>query len=194
MSGMAVTSTMMPLGTRAPDFALPDVISGRTVSLADFDDRGALLVMFLCRHCPYVKHVRSPIASLAREHVDSDLGIVAISANDPEAYPEDAPEGLASDAVEAGYVFPYLFDETQEVAKAYTAACTPDFFLFDRERQLVYRGQFDSSRPSNGVPVTGEDLRAAINALLAGEPVPGDQHPSIGCGIKWRPGNEPDFG
>jgi peroxiredoxin len=194
MSGMAVTSTMMPLGTRAPDFALPDVTSGRTVSLADFDDRGALLVMFLCRHCPYVKHVRSAIASLAREHVDSDLGIVAISANDPEAYPEDAPEGLAADAVEAGYVFPYLFDETQEVAKAYTAACTPDFFLFDRERILVYRGQFDSSRPSNGVPVTGGDLRAAIDALLAGEPVPEDQHPSIGCGIKWRPGNEPDFG
>ena len=193
MSGMAVTSTMMPLGTRAPDFALPDVTSGRTVSLADFDDRGALLVMFLCRHCPYVKHVRSAIASLAREHVDSDLGIVAISANDPEAYPEDAPEGLAADAIEAGYVFPYLFDETQEVAKAYTAACTPDFFLFDRERILVYRGQFDSSRPSNGVPVTGKDLRAAINAVLSGRPVSEDQRASIGCSIKWHAGNEPAY-
>lgn len=193
MSGMAVTSTMMPLGTRAPDFALPDVTSGRTVSLADFDDRGALLVMFLCRHCPYVKHVRSAIASLAREHVDSDLGIVAISANDPEAYPEDAPEGLAADAVEAGYVFPYLFDESQEVAKAYTAACTPDFFLFDADRALVYRGQLDDSRPSNGLPVTGKDLRAAINAVLSGRPVSEDQRASIGCSIKWHAGNEPAY-
>jgi len=191
---MAVTSTMLPLGTKAPDFALADVASGRTVTLQDFGDRQALLVMFICRHCPYVAHVRPAIAAFAREHDESGLGIVAISANDPIAYPEDAPEGLAAEVVEAGYTFPYLFDETQEVAKAYTAACTPDFFLFDRDRRLVYRGQFDSSRPRNGVPVTGEDLRAAIDAVLAGRPVSEDQRPSVGCSIKWRPGNEPDFG
>jgi peroxiredoxin len=191
---MAATSTMLPLGTRAPDFSLADVVSGRTVTLHDFGDVKALLVMFICRHCPYVAHVRPAIASLAREHVGSDLGIVAISANDPVAYPEDAPEGLAAEAVEAGYPFPYLFDETQDVAKAYTAACTPDFFLFDHDRTLVYRGQFDSSRPRNGIPVTGEDLRTAIGAALEGRPVPPEQHPSVGCSIKWRPGNEPDFG
>jgi peroxiredoxin len=190
---MAATSTMLPLGTTAPDFAIADVVSGRTVSLQDFDDQDALLVMFICRHCPYVAHVRPAIAGLAREHVGSGLGIVAISANDPDAYPEDAPGGLATEAVEAGYTFPYLFDETQEVAKAYTAACTPDFFLFDRERRLAYRGQFDSSRPRNAVPVTGEDLRAAIDAVLEGREVSGDQRPSVGCGIKWRPGNEPDL-
>jgi peroxiredoxin len=191
---MAVTSTMLPLGTEAPDFSLADVVSGRTVTLHDFGDAEALLVMFICRHCPYVAHVRPAIATLAREHVGSGLGIVAISANDPAAYPEDAPEGLTAEAVEAGYTFPYLFDETQDVAKAYTAACTPDFFLFDRSRRLVYRGQFDSSRPRNGVPVTGEDLRAAIDAVLEGRPVPQEQHPSVGCSIKWRPGNEPDSG
>jgi peroxiredoxin len=191
MAGMAVTSTMMPLGTRAPDFSLPDVVSGRTVTLRDFDDRIGLLVMFICRHCPYVAHVRPALAALAREHIDSGLGIVAISANDPDTYPEDAPGGLAAEAVEAGYTFPYLFDETQGVAKAYTAVCTPDFFLFDRERRLAYRGQFDSSRPRNDVPVTGEDLRAAIDAVLDGREVSDDQRPSVGCGIKWRPGNEP---
>jgi len=194
MAGMAVTSAMLPLGTEAPDFSLTDVISGRLVSLRDFDDRRGLLVMFICRHCPYVAHVRPAIAELAREHIDSELGIVAISPNDPDTYPEDAPGGLAAEAVEAGYTFPYLFDETQDVAKQYTAACTPDFFLFDRSRHLVYRGQFDSSRPRNGVPVTGEDLRAAIDAMLEGRPVSEDQHPSVGCSIKWRPGNEPDFG
>ena len=188
---MAVTSTMLPLGTEAPAFSLPDVVSGRTVTLRDFDDRIGLLVMFICRHCPYVAHVRPALAALAREHIDSGLGIVAISANDPDTYPEDAPGGLAAEAVEAGYTFPYLFDETQEVAKAYTAVCTPDFFLFDRERRLAYRGQFDSSRPRNDVPVTGEDLRAAIDAMLEGREVSGDQRPSVGCGIKWRPGNEP---
>jgi peroxiredoxin len=191
MAGMAATSTMLPLGTEAPDFSLADVVSGRTVTLADFEDRDGLLVMFICRHCPYVAHVRPAIAALAREHVDSGLGIVAISANDPETYPEDAPGGLAAEAVEAGYTFPYLFDETQEVAKMYTAACTPDFFLFDRDRRLVYRGQFDSSRPRNDVPVTGEDLRGAIDAMLEGRPVSSEQRPSIGCSIKWRPGNEP---
>jgi peroxiredoxin len=194
MAAMAVTSTMMPLGTEAPDFSLTDVVSGRTVTLHDFEDRNGLLVMFICRHCPYVTHVRPAIAALAREHIDSGLGIVAISANDPDAYPEDAPGGLAAEAVEAGYTFPYLFDETQQVAKAYTAACTPDFFLFNRDRRLVYRGQFDSSRPRNGVPVTGEDLRGAIDAMLEGRPVSSEQRPSVGCSIKWRPGNEPDFG
>jgi peroxiredoxin len=191
MVGMAATSTMLPLGTEAPEFKLADVVSGRTVTLDDFEDRSALLVMFICRHCPYVTHVRPALAELGREHAASGLGIVAISANDPAAYPEDAPESLAAEAVEAGYVFPYLFDETQEVAKAYTAACTPDFFLFDRDRRLVYRGQMDSSRPGNGIPVTGEDLRGAIDAVLDGRPVPEDQGPSVGCSIKWRPGNEP---
>ena len=190
---MAVTSTMMPLGTEAPEFSLPDVVSGRTVTLGDFDDRIGLLVMFICRHCPYVTHIRPALAALAREHIDSGLGIVAISANDPNTYPEDAPGALAAEAVEAGYTFPYLFDETQEVAKAYTAVCTPDFFLFDRERRLAYRGQFDSSRPRNDVPVTGQDLRAAIDSVLDGREVSGDQRPSVGCGIKWRPGNEPDL-
>ena len=191
---MAATSTMLPLGTEAPDFSLADVVSGRTVSLHDLDGERPLLVMFICRHCPYVAHVRPAISELARDHIGSGLGIVAISANDPATYPEDAPEGLAAEAVEAGYTFPYLFDETQEVAKAYTAACTPDFFLFDRDRRLVYRGQFDPSRPGNGVPVTGEDLRAAVDAVLEGRPIPQDQRPSMGCSIKWRPGNEPDFG
>jgi peroxiredoxin len=190
---MTATSTMLPLGTTAPDFALADVVSGRTVTLQDFGDQKALLVMFICRHCPYVAHVRPALAGLAREHVGSGLGIVAISANDPATYPEDAPEGLAAEVVEAGYTFPYLFDETQEVAKAYTAACTPDFFLFDQDRRLAYRGQFDSSRPRNGVPVTGEDLRAAIDAVMQDRPVSEYQRPSVGCGIKWRPGNEPDL-
>jgi peroxiredoxin len=189
---MAETSTMLPLGTIAPDFALTDVASGRTVTLQDFEDQKALLVMFICRHCPYVAHVRPAIATLAREHVGPGLGIVAISANDPAAHPEDAPEGLAAEVVEAGYTFPYLFDETQEVAKAYTAACTPDFFLFDGDRRLAYRGQFDASRPGNGVPVTGEDLRAAIDAVLQDRPVSEEQRPSVGCSIKWRPGNAPD--
>lgn len=191
---MAATSTMLPLGTTAPEFALADVVSGRTVTLQDFGDQKALLVMFICRHCPYVAHVRPALAELAREHVGSGLGIVAISANDPATYPEDAPEGLAAEVVEAGYTFPYLFDETQEVAKAHMAACTPDFFLFDKDRRLAYRGQFDSSRPGNGVPVTGEDLRAAIDAVLEERPVSEDQRPSVGCSIKWRPGNEPNSG
>jgi peroxiredoxin len=184
---------MLALGTEAPDFALPDVTTDRAVRRSDFDGRKALLVMFICRHCPYVRHVRKGLAELGRDYLDRDVGIVAISANDPAAYPEDAPESLAEEAREAGYTFPYLFDETQEVAKAYTAACTPDFFLFDPDRRLAYRGQFDSSRPRNGVPVTGEDLRAAVDALLADRPVPQDQRPSVGCTIKWRPGNEPGY-
>lgn len=183
---LAGTSTMIDLGTVAPDFALPDVTTGRTVRRLDLDDRKALLVMFICRHCPYVRHVRQGLASLGRDYLDRDVGIVAISANDPETYPEDAPASLAEEAREAGYTFPYLFDETQEVARAYSAACTPDFFLFDADRRLAYRGQFDSSRPGSGVPVTGEDIRQALDAVLADRPVSEDQRPSVGCTIKWR--------
>jgi peroxiredoxin len=190
---MAVTSTMLELGTKAPDFALPDVSTGATVRLADFDGRKGLLVLFLCRHCPYVKHVQDGIAQLARDYENADLAIVAIGANDPMAYPEDAPDGLAEQAREVGFTFPYLFDELQDVAKAYTAACTPDPFLFDADRRLVYRGQLDGSRPGNGVPVTLSDIRAAIDAVLAGRPVHADQRPSVGCSIKWRPGAEPDY-
>lgn len=190
---MAVPSTMLALGTEAPEFELPEVVTGRTVSIRDFDGKPALLVMFICRHCPYVRHVREELARLGRDFADSDLAIVAISPNDPAEYPEDAPESLAEEAREAGYAFPYLFDETQEVAKAYTAACTPDFFLFDQDRVLVYRGQLDDSRPSNGLPVTGKDLRAAIDAVLTGGPVAKDQRASIGCGIKWRAGNDPAY-
>ncbi|HSJ49812.1 MAG TPA: thioredoxin family protein [Actinomycetota bacterium] len=188
---MAATSTMPELGRRAPDFALSDVTTGRTLTLGDFEGTRALLVMFICRHCPYVKHVRSGLVQLARDYAHADLAIVAISSNDPETYPEDAPESLAEEAREAGYPFPYLFDESQEVARAYGAACTPDFFLHDAERRLVYRGQLDDSRPGNGIPVTGRDLRAAIDAALSGAPVPEDQRASVGCSIKWRPGNEP---
>jgi peroxiredoxin len=183
---VAGTSTMVDLGTEAPDFSLPDVTTGRTVRRSDFDDRKALLVMFICRHCPYVRHVRQGLAQLGQDYRDREVGIVAISPNDPVAYPEDAPESLAEEAREAGYTFPYLFDESQDVARAYTAACTPDFFLFDADRKLVYRGQFDPSRPGNGIPVTGQDLRAALDAVLSDSPVPQDQRPSVGCTIKWR--------
>jgi peroxiredoxin len=191
---MAVPSTMLELGTKAPGFELPDVVTGERVSLSDFEGKRAMLVMFICRHCPYVRHVRGELARLGRDFADSDLAIVAISSNDPIEYPEDAPESLAEEAREAGYAFPYLFDETQEVAKAYAAACTPDFFLFDADRALVYRGQLDDSRPRNGLPITGKDLRAAIEAVLSGEPVSDDQRASIGCSIKWRAGNEPAYG
>jgi peroxiredoxin len=190
---MAIPSTMLALGTRAPGFELPDVVTGRTVSIRDFDGKRALLVMFICRHCPYVRHVRGELARLGRDFDGSDLATVAISSNDPAAYPEDAPESLAEEARGAGYVFPYLFDESQEVAKAYSAACTPDFFLFDADRALVYRGQLDDSRPSNGLPVTGKDLRAAIDAVLSDTPVSENQRASIGCSIKWRAGNEPVY-
>jgi len=190
---MAVPSTMLALGTKAPEFELPDVTDGRTVSLSDFESKRALLVMFICRHCPYVKHVREELARLGRDFAGSELAIVAISSNDVDEYPEDRPESLAEEAREAGYAFPYLFDESQEVAKAYTAACTPDFFLFDADRALVYRGQLDDSRPSNGLPVTGKDLRAAIAAVLSGRPVSENQRASIGCSIKWHAGNEPAY-
>ena len=189
---MAAISTMLALGTQAPEFDLRDVTSGCRVRLGDLRDEKALLVMFICRHCPYVAHVRDGLAQLGRDYADADLAIVAISSNDPDEYPADRPESLAEEAAEAGYTFPYLFDETQEVAKAYTAACTPDHFLFDAERRLVYRGQLDDSRPGNGIPVTGKDLRGAIDAVLSDEPVSDDQRPSVGCSIKWRAGNEPD--
>jgi peroxiredoxin len=184
---MAVTSTMIPLGTQAPSFSLTDTVTGHTVSLTDYSDKTGLLVMFICNHCPYVKHVREELARLGRDYADSELGIVAINSNDPEDYPEDSPEAMKVEAETYGYVFPYLFDETQEVARAYSAVCTPDFFLFGPDRKLVYRGQLDSSRPNSGIPVTGEDLRAAIEAVLGDQSAPTDQHPSMGCSIKWRP-------
>ena len=185
-------STMMLLGTKAPVFSLPDT-DGRIVSLNDFADSPALLVIFKCNHCPYVKHVRLALADLTRQYQAKGVAIVGINSNDVRAYPDDGPEAMRLEVDAAGYVFPYLYDETQEVAKAYSAACTPDFFLFDRDRRLFYRGQMDDSRPSNGKPVTGRDLRAALDAVLAGRPAPENQFPSAGCNIKWKPGNEPDY-
>ncbi len=185
-------STMTELGTEAPDFRLPDT-AGNEVSLKDFKDAPALLVMFICNHCPFVKHIRSELARFAREYRQRGLAIVGINANNPETHPQDSPERMVEEVRQVGYVFSYLFDDTQETAKAYGAACTPDFFLFDRDRKLTYRGQFDDSRPGNPRPVTGEDLRRAANAVLAGEPVREDQKPSIGCNIKWKAGNEPAY-
>lgn len=186
-------STMLPLGTPAPDFSLPEPMTGKTVSLGDFQDAPALLVMVICNHCPFVKHIRQGLVQFARDYPAKDLAIVAISANDAANYPDDSPAKIAEEAKTFGYPFPYLHDESQAVAKAYHAACTPDFFLFDASRKLVYRGQFDGSRPGNKVPVTGSDLRAAADALLAGQPVPSAQQPSIGCNIKWKTGHEPDY-
>ncbi len=186
-------STMLELGTPAPDFCLPEPATGNTVCLADFADRPALLVAFICNHCPYVIHIRDAFAEMAREYSDRGLQVVAINSNDADNYPDDSPEKMAEAVREHGFVFPYLYDESQEVAKAYRAACTPDFFLFDADRRLVYRGQFDDARPRNDEPVTGRDLRQAIEALLAGRPIPEDQKPSLGCNIKWKPGNEPDY-
>jgi len=185
-------STMLPLGATAPDFALPDT-QGKIVSLGDFHDARALLVMFLCNHCPFVKHVADQVALLAKEYQARGVAVVGINANDAEHYPDDSPKAMREEVRRRGYTFPYLYDESQEVAKAYRAACTPDFFLFDQDRSLVYRGQLDSSRPGNGLPVTGEDLRAALEAVLAGQPVPPNQKPSIGCNIKWKEGAEPDY-
>ena len=186
-------STMLELGTPAPDFSLPDVVTGRPISLASFGGEKALLVMFICRHCPFVKHVQDELARLGAAYRDRGVGIVAISSNDAAKYPDDAPDRLKQMADELGFTFPFCFDETQEVAKAYTAACTPDFVLFDRNRELVYRGQLDDSRPESGEPVTGRDLRAAIDAVLSDRPVGPHQRPSIGCNIKWKPGNEPHY-
>ena len=189
----ATPSNMVPLGTPAPDFSLPDAVTGGTVSLRDFSENPALLVMFICNHCPFVKHVQQELVNIAQEYRGKGLGIVAISSNDVEKYPDDSPEKMKEEARRAGYLFPYLFDGSQAVAKAYKAACTPDFYLFDKDRRLAYRGQLDESRPRNGLPVTGKDLRAAVEAVLAGRPVPQQQMPSIGCNIKWKPGNEPDY-
>jgi peroxiredoxin len=190
---MALTpSTMQPLGTAAPDFKLPDT-QGHTVALDDFKDAPALLVVFMCNHCPYVQHIRQGLAQLARDFQKRGAAVVGINANDVQNYPADAPPKMAEEVRRAGYTFPYLFDESQAVAKAYRAACTPDFFVFDRQRQLVYRGQMDDSRPGNNVPVTGQDLRAAVEAVLTGKPVLARQKPSLGCNIKWKPGNEPGY-
>jgi peroxiredoxin len=185
-------STMTALGTPAPDFRLPDT-NGKLVARDDFRDAPGLLVAFICNHCPYVKHIREALAAFAREYGKKRLAIVGINSNDVANYPDDSPAKMAEEVKAAAYSFPYLFDESQAVAKAYGAACTPDFFLFDRERKLVYRGQFDASRPGSAVAVTGEDLRAACDAVLAAKPVPADQRPSIGCNIKWKRGNEPQY-
>jgi peroxiredoxin len=183
---------MLPLGTPAPNFALPDT-RGKTVQLSDFKDHPVLLVMFICNHCPYVKHVRLELASLAREYQARKAGVVAINSNDVTHYPEDSPQKMAEEIRSASYPFPYLYDESQSAAKDYRAACTPDFYVFDQQRKLVYRGQLDDSRPGNGIPVTGKDLRAALDAVLSGKPVPAHQKPSMGCNIKWKAGHEPDY-
>jgi peroxiredoxin len=185
-------STMLPLGTKAPAFSLPN-IDGRTVSLNDFRGKPATLVVFMCNHCPYVKHVAEGLAQLARDYQAKGVGVVGISSNYVGTHPADSPEQMVREAEERGYTFPYLYDETQEAAKAYRAACTPDFYVFDKEHNLAYRGQMDDSRPGNGKPVTGADLRAALDAVLAGKPAPKDQKASIGCNIKWKPGSEPDY-
>lgn len=190
---MAKASTMLPLGTLAPDFNLPDVTTARSISLSDFSDKKALLVMFICRHCPYVQHVKRELASIGKDYKDKDLAVVAISTNDISVYPQDSPESLKGMAQEEGFSFPILFDETQEVAKSYTAACTPDLFLFDDDRKLVYRGQIDDSSPGNNIPLTGKDIRSAIDAVFSGESVDQNQKPSTGCGIKWKEGNEPAY-
>lgn len=190
---MAVTpSTMLPLGTPAPAFHLPDT-RGKLVSLDDAPEAKAYLVCFICNHCPFVIHIREELARFAREYQQRGVFIVGINANDVKTHPDDSPEQMVREAQKAGYTFPYLFDETQDTAKAYRAACTPDFFLFDSRRMLVYRGQFDDSRPGNGIPVTGKDLRAAIEAVLAGKSPSAEQRPSIGCNIKWKAGNEPPY-
>ena len=186
-------STMLELGTAAPDFALPDVVSGQTISLEDFAGKKALLVMFICRHCPYVKHVEQELARLGRDYEGKDLAIVAISSNDADEHPDDAPASLKEMAAELGFTFPFCYDESQAVAQAYSAACTPDFFLFNEERKLVYRGQLDDSRPGNEKPVTGSDLRAALDSVLGDRVVDPNQRASLGCNIKWKSGNEPAY-
>ncbi len=185
-------STMLPLGTKAPAFSLPNV-DGKSVSLEDFAGAKALLVVFMCNHCPYVIHVAPELAKLATEYQGKGVAVVGINANDAATHPADSPEQMVHEVDSRGYTFPYLFDETQEVAKAYHAACTPDFYVFDKDQRLVYRGQMDSSRPNSGVPLSGQDLRAALDAVLAGQPVSSDQKPSIGCNIKWKAGGEPNY-
>lgn len=185
-------STMVELGVKAPDFSLPDV-SGEMVSLSDFADAPALLVVFMCNHCPYVIHVADGLARLAAEYQQRGVAVVGINSNDTATYPEDSPKNMAKEVKRRRYSFSYLYDESQEVAKEYRAACTPDFYVFDRQRKLVYRGQMDSSRPGGGDEVTGKDLRAALDAVLENRPVSANQKPSLGCNIKWQPGNEPDY-
>jgi peroxiredoxin len=192
LSMVAVNSTMLPLGTQAPDFHLPDT-TGKMVSLKDLKGKPALLVVFMCNHCPYVKHIRSGLAQLARDYLPRGVAIVGINSNDVANYPADSPAKMAEEVKAAGYLFPYLYDETQEVAKAYRAACTPDIYLFNQEQHLVYRGQLDDSRPGSSSPVTGKDLRMALDAVLANKDVSPQQKPSIGCNIKWKPGNEPTY-
>ncbi len=189
----AVNSTMLEIGTQAPKFELPDSVTGKTVKLKDYRGNKALLVMFICNHCPYVIHIKEELVRYAKEYLPKGVGIVAISSNDVEKYPDDSPEKMKEDAEKYGYPFPYLYDETQEVAIAYKAACTPDLFLFNERHELVYRGQFDGSRPKNELPVNGKDLREATDKVLSGQPVSEDQIPSIGCNIKWKKGNEPDY-
>jgi peroxiredoxin len=179
-------STMLELGTIAPEFALTDAITGKTVRRDDFTGKDALLVMFICAHCPYVKHIEKTLGTMGADYAEKPLAIVAISSNDVTTHPADSPEGMKAQAQANGFAFPYLYDETQSIAHAYNAACTPDFFLFNRDFRLVYRGQYDASRPGSGIPVTGEDLRKAIDAVLAGRAVTEDQKPSLGCNIKWK--------
>ena len=184
---MALTeSNMLPLGTKAPDFRLPDTVSGKELSFADVKGTHGTVVMFICNHCPYVKHVNEELVRLANDYLPKSIGFVAISSNDVENYPDDSPDKMRAQALALGYPFPYLYDETQDVARAYDAACTPDFYLFDADDRLVYRGRLDDSRPGSDVPVTGKDLRAALDALLAGQPIPEPQYPSMGCNIKWK--------
>lgn len=190
---MSTSSTMLELGTQAPEFLLPDVVTDQKISLATFPDAKAILVMFICRHCPYVKHVQNELARIGKDYAKKGVGIIAISSNDAINYPEDSKESLKSMALELGFNFPVCYDESQETAKAYRAACTPEFYLFDRERKLVYRGQLDDSRPQNSIPVTGTDLRKAMDSLLSGMEVDHRQKPGIGCNIKWKPGKEPEY-
>ena len=186
-------SQMIDLGTEAPDFQLPDVVSGKTVGLDDFPNAKGFMIAFICNHCPFVQLIRHEFARYGREYTERGIAVIAINSNDIDAHPEDGPDPMRDDARRFGYAFPYCLDENQSVAKAYQAACTPDLYLFDADRRLVYRGQFDAARPGNDVPVTGKDLRAATEALLAGQPIPTDQKASLGCNIKWRPGNEPAY-
>ncbi len=191
---MAVTpSTMLELGTSAPDFHLADTVSGKVMSLADFHNAPVLVVAFMCNHCPYVKHLRKDLAEFGHDVQAKGAAMVGISSNDVTTHPQDGPENMTQEAQDAGYTFPYLYDETQDVAKAYRAACTPDFYVFDGERKLVYRGQFDDSRPGNKLPITGLDLRNAVDAVLEGRAVSPEQKPSMGCNIKWTAGREPDY-
>jgi peroxiredoxin len=189
---VATPSTMLPLGTKAPSFRLPD-FDGHEYALTDFADTPVLVVAFICNHCPYVRHIRPVLARVAADLQQGGVAVVGVNSNDARAYPDDAPDAMRAEAKQIGYTFPYLVDESQDVAKAYRAACTPDFYVFDGDRRLAYRGQFDGSRPSNSEPVTGADLVGAVDALLAGQAVPEQQRPSMGCSIKWKPGNEPDY-